>query len=174
LDLLSRWEVGAVTILQSGRPFSVFCDRPFTPVRDSSGAIIGNTGCDYNADGFRNDYPNAPGFGGYIEGIERSQFLSGIFQASDFGTPAPGTPGSLGRNTYFGPGYANTNLNVVKRFPLPMLGEQGRIDFRAEFFNLFNRVNLGQPTGSLTSSQFGRSTTALGARNTQFGLRLQF
>jgi hypothetical protein len=55
-----------------------------------------------------------------------------------------------------------------------MLGEAGQLDLRSEFFNLFNRVNLGQPTGSLTSSQFGRSTTALGARNVQFGLRLAF
>jgi hypothetical protein len=65
-------------------------------------------------------------------------------------------------------------LNVVKRFPAPFLGEQGRVDFRAEFFNLFNRVNLGLPSGNISSSQFGRSTTALGARNTQFGLRLEF
>ena len=75
---------------------------------------------------------------------------------------------------YFGPGYAQTNFNVVKRFPFPMLGEKGQIDFRAEFFNLFNRVNLGQPNGDLSSSNFGRSTTALGARNAQLGLRLAF
>jgi hypothetical protein len=75
---------------------------------------------------------------------------------------------------YFGPGYANTNLNVVKHFPLPFLGERGRIDFRTEFFNLFNRVNLGQPVGNLSDPQFGRSTTALGARNVQFGLRVAF
>jgi hypothetical protein len=174
LDLLSRWEVGAVTILQSGRPFSVVCTQPFDPVRNAAGEIVGNTGCDFNADGFNSDYLNAPSFGGYIEGIERSDYLTGIFQASDFPKPQPGQPGNLGRNTYYGPGFANTNLNVVKRFPAPFLGEQGRVDFRAEFFNLFNRVNLGLPSGNISSSQFGRSTTALGARNTQFGLRLEF
>lgn len=173
-DVLSRWQLGAVTILQSGRPFSVNCTQPFSPVRDGSGAIIGNNGCDYNADGLNNDYPNAPSFGGYLSGIERSKYLTGIFQASDFAKPVPGQPGTLGRNMYFGPGFAITNFNVVKRFPLRMLGEQGQLDFRTELFNLFNRVNLGQPTGSLTSSQFGRSTTALGARNVQFGLRLAF
>ncbi len=173
-SILSRWELGAVTILQSGRPFSVVCTQPFNPIRDSSGHIIGNRGCDYNADGFNYDYPDAPSFGGYITGIERSKFLTGIFQASDFPAPSLGRPGTLGRNMYFGPGYANTNFNVVKRFPFPMLGERGQVDFRTEFFNLFNRVNLGQPTGNLSSSQFGRSTTALGARNVQFGLRIAF
>ncbi len=173
-DFLSRWQVGGVTILQSGRPFIVNCSQPFAPVRNAAGAITGNTGCDYNADGFNNDYPNAPSFGGYLSGFSRQQYLNGIFQASDFGKPAPGQPGTLGRNMYFGPGYAITNLNVVKQFPLKMLGDRGQLDFRTEFFNLFNRTNLGQPTGALTSSQFGRSTTALGGRNVQFGLRLAF
>ena len=173
-SILSKWEVGAVTILQAGRPFSVVCTQPFAPVRNAAGQITGNTGCDYNADGFNNDFPNAPSFGGYLSGLDRSKFLTGIFQASDFGKPAPGQPGNLGRNTYFGPGYANTNFNVVKRFPLRMLGEKGQLDFRTEFFNLFNRVNLGQPVGNLSNSQFGRSTSALGARNVQFGLRLAF
>ncbi|HZT37242.1 MAG TPA: carboxypeptidase regulatory-like domain-containing protein [Bryobacteraceae bacterium] len=173
-SILSRWELGAVTILQSGRPFSVVCTQPFDPIRNSAGQIIGNRGCDYNADGFNYDFPNAPGFGGYITGIERSKFLTGIFQASDFSAPPPGQPGTLGRNTYFGPGYANTNFNIIKRFPFPAIGERGQIDFRTEFFNLFNRVNLGQPTGNLSSSQFGKSTTALGARNVQFGVRIAF
>jgi hypothetical protein len=173
-DVLSRWQLGTVTILQSGRPFSVNCTVPFQPVRNSAGDIIGNNGCDYNADGFNNDYPNAPSFGGYLSGIDRSKFLTGIFQASDFPKPVPGNPGTLGRNTYFGPGYAQTNFNVVKRFPFRKLGEAGQIDFRAEFFNLFNRVNLGPPTGNLSSSTFGKSTTALGARNAQLGLRLAF
>jgi hypothetical protein len=173
-SVLSRWQLGTVTILQSGRPFSVFCNLPFSPVKDAGGNIIGNNGCDYNADGFNYDYPMAPNFGGYLTGLSRSDYVNGLFSATDFGKPAPGRPGTLGRNMYFGPGYAQTNFNVVKPFPLPMLGEAGRIDLRAEFFNLFNRVNLAQPVGSLTSSQFGQSTSALGARNVQFGLRLQF
>ncbi|MBZ5581904.1 MAG: hypothetical protein LAQ30_06805 [Acidobacteriia bacterium] len=135
---------------------------------------MGNKGCDYNADGFNYDYPNAPSFGGYLTGLSRTNYITGLFQPTDFGTPAPGHPGSLGRNMYFGPGYAITNLNVVKRFPIPPLGEKAQMDIRTEFFNLFNRVNLGQPDGELSDSQFGRSTTALGARNVQFGLRLAF
>src|SRR5262249_7754472 len=154
-DLLSRWQVGGVTILQAGRPFTVNCTQPFLPVRNQAGDIIGNNGCDYNADGLNNDYPNAPSFGGNLSRLSRSQCVKGIFQASDFPKPLPGHPGTLGRNMYFGPGYAITNLNVVKRFPLKMLGEQGQIDFRTEFFNLFNRVNLGQPIGNLSNSQFG-------------------
>src|SRR5439155_1002822 len=53
-DILSRWQLGAVTILQSGRPFVVNCNTPFSAIRDSAGNITGNSGCDYNADGFNN------------------------------------------------------------------------------------------------------------------------
>ncbi|HEY7306445.1 MAG TPA: carboxypeptidase regulatory-like domain-containing protein [Bryobacteraceae bacterium] len=173
-SFLSAWELGAVTILQSGTPFDVFCSSSFSPVTNASGAVIGNTGCDYNADGFNHDRPNAPSFGGYLGGMSRQQYLDGMFQASDFPAPAPGQDGNLGKNMYFGPGYANTNFNVVKHFPLHMLGERGVLDFRGEFFNLFNRVNLSSIANDLSSSQFGRATTALGGRNVQFGLRLAF
>jgi hypothetical protein len=174
MSFLSAWELGAVAILQSGRPFDVYCSTSFNPILNARGAVVGNSGCDYNADGLNYDRPNAPAFGGYLTGLNRSQFLTGIFQASDFPVPGPGQNGSLGKNMFFGPGYANTNFNIVKHFPLHMLGERGQLDFRTEFFNLFNRVNLDVPVGDLSSSQFGRSTTALGARNVQFGLRLAF
>jgi hypothetical protein len=143
-------------------------------VLNAAGAVIGNTGCDYNADGFNYDRPNSPAFGAYLGGVSRQQYLDGIFKASDFPAPAVGQEGDLGRNMYFQPGYANTNFNVVKHFPLHFLGEQGKLDFRAEFFNFFNRVNLSNIQGDLSSSQFGRPTTALGGRNVQFGLRLAF
>jgi hypothetical protein len=172
--VLGGWQLGATTILQSGRPFSVNCGLPFQPVRDGSGQIIGNNGCDFNADGSNNDFLDTPAFGTYVEGWERSEYQTGLFSVSDFPKPVPGRPGNLGRNTYFGPGFANTNLNILKRFRTNFLGDQGQIDFRTEFFNLFNRVNLGQPSSNITSSLFGRSTSAFGARNVQFGIRIAF
>jgi hypothetical protein len=172
--ILSKWEFGAITILQTGTPFAVYCGAAFNPVTNAAGQVIGNTGCDYNADGFNYDYPNAPSFGGYLGGFSRQQWLGGVFPASAFSTPAPGQDGTLGRNMYFGPHYYNTNLNIVKRFPLRLLGEQGMLDFRTEFFNLFNTTNLAGIVGDVSDPQFGRATTALGARNVQFGLRIAF
>ena len=173
MSFLSAWELGGIAIFQSGTPFSVYCSSPFSPILSASGAVIGNAGCDYNADGFNYDYPNAPAFAGY-QTYGKQQFLNGIFSASAFSKPLPGQDGSLGRNTFYGPGYANVNFNVVKHFPLRFLGEQGLLDFRTEFFNFFNRTNLSTVQGDLSSSQFGRATTALGGRNVQFGVRLAF
>ena len=59
----------------------------------------------------------------------------------------------------------------MKRFPLPFLGERGQLDFRTEFFNLFNTTNLTGMVGDVSSGAFGRATSALGARNVQFGMK---
>jgi hypothetical protein len=172
--IFSGWQIGGNAIFQTGRPFSVYCSLPFLPVRDASGNIIGNNGCDYNADGYNYDFPNVPSFGIYNSGTSRQQFLNGMFTAADFPAPAPGHPGTLGRNTFFGPGFANTDMNILKSVPMKFIGERGEFQFRAEFFNLFNHVNLGQPTGDIASSLFGKATSAFGARNEQFGLKIIF
>ena len=87
-----------------------------------------------------------------------------------------GQEGDLGRNTFFGPGYANTDFSAMKRTRIPwFVGKEGaQMEFRAEFFNVFNRVNLQGVSGALTSSQFGRATGSFPARDIQFGLRLEF
>jgi hypothetical protein len=171
--ILGGWQVGAITILQSGVPFDVRCTQAFNPVRDSAGNIIGNNGCDFNADGFNNDFLLTPSFGYEIDTSKESA-LAGVFQRADFVKPGVGQFGTLARNGFTGPGYTNTDLNILRTFPAPFLGEAGKIDFRAEFFNVFNRVNLGNISSNYQASTFGRSTSALGARNIQFGVKLVF
>ena len=169
--------MGVVTILQSGAPLSVTCSTPFQAVRNAAGQIVGNTGCDYNGDDNTNDVPNAPTFG-HLGDLSRSGYMTGIFQASAFPAPAFGQQGNLGRGTYRGPGYANTDFSMMKNFKLPwFLGDQGsNLRFIAEAYNLFNRVNLADPTTNLnTTANFGRSTGTRGvARFVQFGMRFSF
>jgi hypothetical protein len=69
--------------------------------------------------------------------------------------PALGQQGNVGRNTYSGPGLANLNAEFAK----VMTWERFSLEFRADVFNLFNRVNLTQPDGDLSSSLFGQSTS---------------
>jgi hypothetical protein len=173
--LLGGWQAGGIIIFQSGTPFSVFCGRSFIPVRDINGVIVGNSGCDYNADGFNYDRPNAPSFGNFKSGTKQD-FLTGLFQASDFSAPGMGQLGSLGRNTFIGPGYANADLNFGKNTKIPwFLGNEGAtLQFRAELYNAFNRVNINNPANNLTDGSFGRSNSAYPARNIQLVLRLSF
>ena len=174
-SLFSGWQVSNITILQSGSPFRVICRLPFRAVRDANGMIVGNSGCDYNADGYNFDYPNTPSFGNALRGLSRSDYIRGLFSASDFPAPALGMQGDLGRNTFVGPGYANTDFSFLKSFLIPwFVGDGAQLQFRAEFFNTFNRVNLAAPVGELSSPLFGRSTSTFAPRNIQFALRLAF
>ena len=63
------------------------------------------------------------------------------------------------------------DLSVIKRFPIT---ERMRFTLRADFFNLFNKVNLGIPNSDVTQGNFGLSTTAAPARIIQFAGRFDF
>ena len=59
-----------------------------------------------------------------------------------FARPAFGTFGNIGRDSFSGPGYIDTDLSISKTIPIK---ESLNLQFRADFFNLFNHPNLGQP-----------------------------
>ena len=175
--ILGGWELTNVTILQSGPPFSVTCSRSFQPVFDTGGNVVGNTGCDYNADGVNIDRPDTPSFGNTKTGLSRSDYLRGMLNAADFPAPALGQEGNLGRNTFHGPGYANTDFSIIKNQKIPwFIGDEGaNLQFRTEFFNVFNRVNLTNVVGDLANTSFfGKSTSTYPARDIQFALRRAF
>jgi hypothetical protein len=62
--------------------------------------------------------------------------------------------GNLGRNAIYGPGFADTDVSLIKNVKL---AGESRIQLRGEAFNLFNQANLGQPGGQATvgSTSFG-------------------
>jgi len=95
--------------------------------------------------------------------------------------------GTAGRNTLQGPRTANWDFSVSKDTAWAMLGESGRLEFRAEIFNLLNRANFRIPSGLTvytadagravttplpTAGQIQRTITA--SRQVQFGLKLIF
>jgi hypothetical protein len=72
------------------------------------------------------------------------------------------------------PGVNNLDFSVQKDFKLPV-GEQTRLIFRADFFNLPNHPQFAEPVGDLTNASFGRITrTAISSRTVQLGLHLYF
>ena len=91
-----------------------------------------------------------------------------------FGQPEPGTNGTLGRNTYEGPGFGNLDFSLFKSFKIKAINEGSRIQLRFELFNTFNRVNFSQPSNVLDDSLFGRAGSAFDARQIQFGLKFIF
>lgn len=172
--ILGGWQLGGIISMQSGFPLTV------------------TTSSDYNQDGVSNDRPNILVALGPIVGTSPRDFLNGAFGDPNnlgniFRPAAAGTNGNLGRNTFRGPGYSTFDLSLLKSFRIPWFytNETSRIEFRSEFFNLFNRVNLRAPAVGLGTfstatglwsnrALFGKSTSSFDARQIQFGLKLIF
>jgi hypothetical protein len=174
-NVLGGWQFGGVWILQTGLPFTVYTSAAFNPVYDASGNVVGNTGGDYNADGRTWDVPNVPSFGSHLTGQKKKNYLNGLFAASAFPTPALGSEGSLGRNTYDQPGYNNVDFTFEKFFTTPFFfGEKLKLEAKGEVINLLNRTNLNTVTSDMSSSLFGHSTSQLPSRYLQFHLRASF
>ncbi len=164
--VLSDWTVNGVLTLQSGLPFSVVC-------------TAGYPTCDYNLDGYNYDRPSIQGPVKLVaNNLTVQDYLNGIFLPGngEFGTqfyaPTGVQEGNLGRNTFRGPGLADVDFSVERRFPLR---ENLTLDFIVQSFNAFNRVNLAGVDGSMTSGTFGKSTSVTGnPRTYQFVAKILF
>ncbi|HZM09105.1 MAG TPA: TonB-dependent receptor [Candidatus Limnocylindrales bacterium] len=68
--------------------------------------------------------------------------------------PAVGA-GNLARNRYYGPGFSDVDISVIKNIPIK---ERLTVQIRAEMFNIFNRINLASGAGSVGSNGFVSDT----------------
>ena len=85
--------------------------------------------------------------------------------------------GTLGRNTFRGPGFRDFDMALIKdtAFGHRGNGELASLQFRAEFFNIFNEVNFGLPSNIVRGSGFGIiSRTSGPSRQIQFSLKLNY
>ena len=112
---------------------------------------------------------------------DRVHTLSTWFNPCAFTPAQPGELGDASRTPVYGPRFVNTDLSLIKHIPLPY--ENVRIDFRAEFFNVWNHAQFflgGGPSGMqdanpTTLSTFGVVNGTVGnPRVMQFALRMNF
>jgi hypothetical protein len=96
-----------------------------------------------------------PGVSQYGTGSGPNNFLNG----AAFSLPAPGTFGNLGRNTFYGPSYKQIDFSVLKK---TRLTETKNLEFRAEFFNLFNHANFDEPNATWGTNANGTVFTSFG------------
>ena len=101
------------------------------------------------------------------------------FDPCAFAVPPSGFYGNLGRGTFIGPGTVNVDMSLGKNIPLK---EAARLEFRSDFFNLFNRPNFADPASGVlngnnntlisTAGQITKTVTS--SRQLQFSLKLVF
>lgn len=124
-----------------------------------------NTGA--NNDMFVNNYFMVPNYADAITDLPGQSTTNFI--------PAPG----MDRNVFPGPGYRDVDMNIAKAFGLPnmkVLGENAKIEIKANFFNIFNLLNINPSTIStnIASSNLGQASGALGSRMIDFQARFSF
>jgi hypothetical protein len=98
---------------------------------------------------------------------ERS--LARWFDTSAFAQPANATFGNQGVNILRGDGLVNIDLSLLKNFPI---GEQRKLQFRAESFNFTNTPWFGIPGRVFGGPGFGVVASSAPGRRIQLGLRL--
>jgi hypothetical protein len=94
------------------------------------------------------------------------------FNLAAFNVDVPaGRHGNAGRNNILGPGLVNLDLGLHKEF---LLRESMRLQFRSDFFNTFNHVNLNAPVTDYSNANIGKILTSTGGRELQLALKLIF
>jgi carboxypeptidase family protein/TonB-dependent receptor-like protein len=169
--LVTGWQVSTIVSAVSG--------APFTPLVgfDQAGLQTGGT-----------QRPNLAAGRSLEDAVTGGRLdtgcgcITGYFDPTIFTLPAAGTLGSgVGRNSLRSPGLLTVDLAVSKNVGL---GGDAYLQLRAEVFNLFNRVNYGQPNaaifiatadgGAAFNANAGQITTAGSPRQVQFGAKLVF
>jgi hypothetical protein len=167
--LTKGWQFLNITTLTSGPPFTVYSGVQQT------GAGAGGTD--------RPDLLATPNFSTsrttredyFGLGAANSSFFQIPINVPGGTGPNHGRFGTLGRGTFRGPGFRNFDMALIKdtAFGHRGNGELAILQFRAEFFNIFNVVNFGLPSNIVRGSGFGIiSRTAGSSRQIQFSLKV--
>lgn len=180
--VVGGWQLSGILNWHTGFPWTptynntggnlVYANSGYNTLRP--GAQIANYNGDSSNDTFRQPNGNFPN--GAL-----AYFTVPAFPATGI-PPAPG----VGRNSLRGPQYFDTDATIQKSFGLPRLpifGENARFEFRADLFNVFNKLNLtplgGASTiistdGTTSNPLFGQAQTALSGRVVELQVRFSF
>ncbi|HKE55868.1 MAG TPA: hypothetical protein VKB46_04170, partial [Pyrinomonadaceae bacterium] len=167
--VLGGWELSGIGTFHTG--------FPWTPVIGQCVSTLGPSLC-----------PTRPVayFGGNGTSTSNDAFINGSNfpggGANFFSTAAPTStslPG-IGRNSFRGPRYRSIDVTIAKRFGLPnAFGEAANFEVKANFFNIFNMLNL-QPLGfntdstNITNPSFGKALLGLSGRVVEIQGRINF
>jgi hypothetical protein len=154
------WTISGIQSIQSGFPFTP--QLGFNPT---------NNGDSRN--------PIRPSWNSAFSGPVIVGRPSQYFDPNAFIVPRAGTYGDVRRNSLVGPGLVNVDISALKN---TRVTENVNLQFRAEFFNVFNRANFGSPNAVVYSSASATpsptagviTSTATTSRQVQFGLKIVF
>jgi hypothetical protein len=174
--LVGGWALNTVTTWASGLPFSPTYNPSECNFDRDTGPCRPNIVGEVHIIGDRNDYFTTTG------GQKFTRAKGSIGPSADYGPwqePAVGTFGTASNDSLRGPSFFDTDAAITKDIPV---SERFRVQFRTDFLNVFNRVNLGLPDGCVDCETSGQQTGAVittlapnaSQRQIEFALRVQF
>jgi hypothetical protein len=197
--VLGGWSMSGVMRMTSGEPQSLSAANPryripgtspaqFVTFQNTAGPSLDlKPGGEYTYDTRNPDaYFDITQFSFPSTNCMSGSLAAGVPTPCDSSLPIGAFQGNIAPNTLIGPGIFTLDFNLTKETRVPMLGESGSVQFRAEFFNLLNRPNFSSPGTNLfdrdgvpvavtrTSGPGVITNTTGTARQIQFALRLGF
>jgi len=164
---LANWSVDGIVTAQSGTPFTI--------VDSAGGSTYTPIGPDQSTASLA---PGATIQSAYTHGSIEQRLGAYVSLSAFVPAPVVGPDGStgygtLGRNTFRGPFEQNWDFSLAKIFPIT---ERQRVEFRSDFFNLWNHPNFANPSFvDVSGPNFGAITSIEGTpRVIQFMLRYSF
>ncbi len=179
VDLVAGgWQLGGLGVWESGAPFTpgyTDCGKdedtgPCRPILVGS-ASVPNPGI---KQWYATATAGTSGSGCLSTATATPELNANGCQRGPWIRPQPGTFGTVARDSFFGPHFFNTDTSLSKMFNIT---ERVNAQFRAELFNSFNHVSLGQPNGTVDSPTAGQITSIASLsqmRKWQLGLRVNF
>src|SRR5271163_622136 len=171
--LTEGWQLLSISTITSGAPFTVYSGIQQTGAGTVGADRPNQIGKPNLSTAHRSTRPREDYFG---LGAANSTFFSIPIGIQGGTGPNSGQFGMLGRNSFRGPAYYDFDFAVIKTTPIAHRSsglERADLQFRGEFFNVFNVVNMGLPANTIKGSGFGViSKTAGTSRQIQFSLKL--
>jgi len=161
---LGGWTLNGITTYRTGNPITIWDSTDPNEDHIFNDRVNIVAGAPWKA----GNTPTAPNGAAIPGGV---QYLSP--SAFSLVTPALDAAGTEAQGEFHAPGSWNWDIGVHKDFAVKYLGEAGKLEYRAEFFDAFNHANLGGPDQRIQSGTFGQSTYS-GQRLIQMALKLYF
>jgi hypothetical protein len=155
---LEGWTVTGITRFTTGFPVGIY--------EPGDHSLVGSTNYSFNGV----DLPNYSGQPLTFSN-PRTSANDQWFSTAQFSPQVLGTIGTSSRQFFHGPGLNNWDFSLHK---MTRIKERASVEFRAEFFNIFNHAQFNNPVGNFSSSAFGQVISARDPRIGQLALRLNF
>jgi len=190
------WSFSGIMTLHSGygwtpvyqEPHQIYCNTCNYGYQNLRPIYLGGAGNSTSNNAFKTG-SNFPTPGTADTGTNQDQFTNNYFKVPNYANaitdlagqatnnyiPAPG----IDRNSFAGPGYRNVDFTASKAFGLPsmrVLGENAKIEIKANMFNVFNLLNINPSSLStnIANPGLGQAQSALGSRTIDLQARFSF